>query len=235
MFDGLSGAIEELREAPSVRAVVLRGEGPSFCSGLDFPSFIASGSSPEELFARRDGETANLAQRVTYGWRTLPSPVICAIHGACFGGGLQIALGADLRIAAPDARLSAMEIEYGLIPDMGLSQTLPRLVRDDRARELVYTGRIVDAAEAAELGLVTRLDADPAAAARKLAERIAGRSPDAIRAAKRLADEGFGAPAERSLALEEELQRSLLGSPNQIAAATAKLTGEPARFENPQA
>lgn len=233
MFDALSQAIDELREAPSVRAVVLRGEGPSFCSGLDFPSFIAAGSGPEELFARRDGEPANLAQRVTYGWRMLPMPVICAVHGACFGGGLQIALGADVRIGSPDARLSAMEIDYGLVPDMGLSQTLPRLVRDDRARELLYTGRIVDAAEAAELGLLSRLDGEPAVAARELAEQIAARSPDAVRAAKRLANEAFGAPAERALVLEEELQRSLIGSPNQIAAVTAKLSGEPARFADP--
>jgi enoyl-CoA hydratase/carnithine racemase len=233
MFDALSAAIDELRAARSVRAVVLRGDGPSFCSGLDFPSFIASGSSPDELFVRRDGEPANLAQRITFGWRTLPVPVVCAIHGACFGGGLQIALGADVRIGAPDARLSVMEIEYGLIPDMGLSQSLPRLVRDDRARELVYTGRIVESPEAVEIGLLTLLADDPAAAARTLAGQIAARSPDAIRAAKRLANEGFGASPDRSLALEEELQRSLLGTPNQMAAAMAKLGGQPPEFEDP--
>jgi enoyl-CoA hydratase/carnithine racemase len=233
MFDALSATIDELRDARSVRVVVMRGDGPSFCSGLDFPSFIAAGSSPEELLGRRDGEPANLAQRIAYGWRMLPIPVVCAVHGACFGGGLQIALGADVRIGSPDARLSVMEIEYGLIPDMSLSQTLPGCVRDDRARELVYTGRIVDAGEAAEIGLLTRIDDEPAAAARGLAELIATRSPDAIRAAKRLATEGFGASPEHGLALEEELQRELLGSPNQIAAATAKLSGEKPRFEDP--
>jgi enoyl-CoA hydratase/carnithine racemase len=233
MFDALAAAIDGLREDRALRAVVLRGDGPSFCSGLDFPSFLAAGSSPEELLSRRDGDPANLAQRVAYGWRTVPVPVLCAVHGACFGGGLQIALGADVRIGAPDARLSAMEIEYGLIPDMSLTQTLPKLVRDDRARELVYTGRIVEAAEAARIGLLTRVDEDPAAAARALAERIAARSPDAIRAAKRLANEAFGAAPEQGLGLEEELQRTLLGTPNQITAATAKLTGEPASFEDP--
>jgi enoyl-CoA hydratase/carnithine racemase len=234
MFDALSGAIDAVAAAPSIRAVVLRGEGPSFCSGLDFPSFIAAGSSPEELFVRRDGESANLAQRVTYGWRALPVPVIAAVHGACFGGGLQIALAADVRIGAPDTRLSVMEIDYGLIPDMGISQSLPRLVRDDIGRELVYTGRIVDASEAAQVGLLSCIDADPTAAGRTLAAAIAARSPDATRAAKRLANEAFGAAPDRGLALEEELQRSLLATPNQIAAATAKLTGEPATFEDPQ-
>ena len=232
MFDALSAAIDEIAADPAIRAVVLRGEGPSFCSGLDFPSFIAAGTSTEELFARRDGEAANLAQRITHGWRALPVPVLAAIHGACFGGGLQIALAADVRIGAPDSRMSVMEIDYGLIPDMGISQSLPGLVRDDIARELVYTGRIVAAGEAADIGLLTRLDDDPVAAALALAGEIAARSPDAIRAAKRLIDEGFGRSPEASLALEEELQRSLIGSPNQIAAATAKFSGEPARFED---
>jgi len=233
MFDALSDAIDEVGATPAARAVLLHGEGPSFCSGLDFPSFIAAGSSPDELFVRRAGEPANLAQRVTHGWRALAVPVIAAVHGACFGGGLQIALGADVRIGAPDARLSAMEIDYGIVPDMGLSQTLPRLVRDDLARELLYTGRIVEAGEAAELGLLTRLEEDPLTGARALAAGIAARSPDAVRAAKRLANEAFWAGPERGLALEEELQRGLLGSPNQIAAATAKLGGEPAEFADP--
>jgi enoyl-CoA hydratase/carnithine racemase len=235
MFDALSEALDEISETPAARVVVLRGEGPSFCSGLDFPSFIAAGSSPDELFVRRPGEPANLAQRVTHGWRALTVPVIAAVHGACFGGGFQIALGADVRIGAPDARLSAMEIDYGLVPDMGISQTLPRLVRDDLARELLYTGRIVDAAEAAEVGLLTRLADDPLAVARALAAAIAARSPDAVRAAKRLANEAFWGGPERGLALEEELQRGLLGSANQIAAVTAKLGGEPAEFADPGA
>jgi enoyl-CoA hydratase/carnithine racemase len=234
MFDALCEAIDELTAKPSARAVVLRGEGPSFCSGLDFPSFIAAGSGPEELGIRRAGEQVNLAQRVTHGWRSLAVPVIAAVHGACFGGGLQIALAADVRIGAPSARLSAMEIEYGLIPDMGISETLPRLVRDDLARELLYTGRIVDAAEATELGLLTRLEDDPVAAARALAVEVASRSPDAVRAAKRLANEAFWAVPEQGLALEAELQRTLLGTPNQVAAVTAKLGGQAPEFADPQ-
>jgi enoyl-CoA hydratase/carnithine racemase len=187
------------------------------------------------MFARRDGDAGNFAQRVSFGWRELPVPVIAALQGACFGGGLQIALGADIRIAAPDTRLSVMEIRYGLVPDMGLSQALPGLVRADLARELVYSGRIVDADEALRLGLVTRIEADPLAAARALASEIAARSPDAIRAAKRLANEAWGAPAGAGLALEAELQRALIGSPNQLAAVQAALSGETPEFADPPA
>ncbi len=234
MFNALNDTIDELAGRGDVRAVVLSGEGPSFCSGLDFPSFLAEGTSLEDsLFGRRDGEHANLAQRVAYGWRTLPMPVVAALHGACFGGGLQIALGADVRIAAPDSRLSVMEIKWGLIPDMGLTQTLPGLTRIDVARELIYTGRIVDGREALELGLVTALEAEPLPAAATLATEIAARSPDAIRSAKRLLSEAWGLGPEGSLALEEELQRALIGSPNQLAAVAAAMSGEPASFEDP--
>ena len=233
MFEAIGAAVDRVAAEPSVRSVLLRGDGPSFCSGLDFPSFMKDGGSPVDLFVHRDGEAANLAQRVAFGWRALPVPVIAALHGACFGGGCQIALGADVRIAAPDTRLSVMETEFGIIPDMSITQTLGGLVRDDVARELIYTARKVEAAEAAEIGLVTRIDDDPVAAAGALAREIAGRSPDAIRAAKRLMAEGMGAPAKAGLALEEELNRSLLGTPNQIAAVTARFSGEPGKFTDP--
>jgi enoyl-CoA hydratase/carnithine racemase len=149
---------------------------------------------------------------VAYGWRELPVPVIAAVHGACLGGGLQIALGADVRIAAPDAQLSVMEIVHGLIPDMSITQTLPRLVRDDVARELVYTGRKVGAEEALELGLVTRIADDPRAAAHELAATIAERSPAAIRSAKRLLNEAPEFSPAEALELETELQRALIGA-----------------------
>ena len=233
MFEAISAAIDAIGANSAVRCVVLHGEGPSFCSGLDFPSFMAEGGSPVDLFTHRDGEPANSAQRVAYGWRALPVPVIAAVHGACLGGGLQIALGADLRIGAPGTRMSVMESDYGLIPDMSITQTLAGLVRDDIARELIYTARIVEAEEASEIGLLTRIDGEPVVAATALAEEIASRSPDAIRGAKRLVAEGLGAPPEVGLALEEELQRGIIGKPNQIAAVTAKLSGEPPAFSDP--
>ena len=233
MLEAINGAISELEGASGVRAVLLSGEGPSFCSGLDFPSFMAGEVAFDDVFERRGGDGANFAQRTSHGWRQLEVPVIAALQGACFGGGLQFALGADVRIAAPDTRLSVMEIRYGLIPDMGLTQTLPGLVRIDVARELLFTGRIVEAAEALELGLITGIESDPLAAARALAAEIAAKSPHAIRAGKELLNRAWNAPPRDGLSLEAELQRGLLGTPNQIAAVQAALSKEPASFEDP--
>src|SRR3954447_10276272 len=231
MFQGIVAAAEEVAATPGVRAVVLHGEGPSFCSGLDVAS-LAGG--PINILGREDGHRANLAQRACTDWIDLPMPVIAAVHGNCFGGGFQLALGADLRIAAPDARLSVMEVKWGLVPDMGITSTLPRLARLDVAKELTFTGRIFSGAEAAELGVVTRTASDPLAAARELAATIAERSPDAVRAAKRLYDETWNAPVEDGLVLETALQRGLIGSPNQLAAVTAGMAKQTAEFHDPE-
>ena len=232
MFEAINAALDELRDAPGLRAVVLTGAGRSFCAGLDFAAVMAAGRPIEDSFAKREGEIANDFQRVAYGWQQLPVPVIAAVAGNALGGGCQIALAADVRIAAPDLRISVMEIKWGLIPDMGLTQSLPRLVGTDVARELTYSGRVLDAAEALELGLVTRVEERPLEAARELAAEIAARSPDAIRRAKRLLEEAPGLPAADALALEERLQRELLGSPNQLEAVRAALAGESARFRD---
>ncbi len=234
MFEALDAASAELASDSGLRAVVLSGEGPSFCSGLDFPSFMAEGRDLSDvLFGHAEGDPANLAQRVTYNWLRMPAPVIAALHGNCLGGGSQLALAADVRFAGPDLRFSVLEIKYGLIPDMGITQSLPALVPMDVAKELVWTGRIVEAEEAKELGLVTHLADDPRAAAMELAEEIASKSPDAIRFGKRLVNESYRATSEDSLELEEALQRKLLGSPNQIAAVTAAMTKQPAEFADP--
>jgi enoyl-CoA hydratase/carnithine racemase len=231
MFEGIVAAAEEVAATPGVRVVVLHGEGPSFCSGLDIASLMSGPVSFDDLLDR-DGRRANLFQRTCTDWIDLPVPVIAAIHGNCFGGGLQIALGADIRIAAPDARLSIMEGKWGLVPDMGITSTLPRLLRLDVAKELTYTARVLSGTQAAELGLVTRSADDPLAAARELAAQIAERSPDAVRAAKRLYDTSWQAPVEDGLLLETELQRGLIGSPNQLAAVQAGMTAQPARFRD---
>ncbi len=234
MFEGILAAAGRLRTERGVRAVVLHGEGPSFCSGLDIASVMASqGNGADALLDPLRGGSPNWFQRAAYDWLRIPVPVIAALHGNVLGGGLQIALGADLRIATPDARLCVMEVRWGLVPDMAITRTLPRLVRLDVAKELTYTGRIVSGTEAARLGLVTRLAEDPLAAARELAAEIAGRSPDAVRAAKRLYDETWSAAAADSLALEAELQLGLIGSPNQLAAITAGFTKQPAEFIDP--
>lgn len=235
MFDRLVAAAAELADEPRLRAVVLSGEGPSFCAGLDFKAVLGgTGLTAELAFAREDGEIANHAQRAAYDWHRLPVPVIAALHGNCLGGGFQIALAADIRIAAPQTKLSVMEIRYGLVPDMSITTTLPDLVGIDVAKELTFTGRTFSAQEALELGVVTRLADDPRAAALALAAEIASKSPDAIRRIKRLYAQSWREPAATGLALEAELQGELMGSPNQIAAVQSALSGEPASFADPR-
>jgi enoyl-CoA hydratase/carnithine racemase len=233
MFEQIIAAAERLATRPGLRAVVLHGDGPSFCSGLDVVSIMAAGGGVAGLTDRVRGDVPNWFQRAAHDWLALPVPVIAALHGNCFGGGLQIALGADIRIAAPDTRLSVMEVKWGLIPDMSITRTLPRLVGIDVAKELTYTGRVFDGTEALRLGVVTRVAEDPLGAARQLAGEIAGRSPNAVRAAKRLYDESWTGSAPETLALEAELQLGLVGSPNQLAAVAAGFTKEPAEFVDP--
>jgi enoyl-CoA hydratase/carnithine racemase len=234
MFEAIAGAATQLASEQGLRAVVIHGEGPSFCSGIDV-GWLAGGQA--EGFADqaqlRDEFGANLFQRVATAWVDVPVPVVAAIHGNCLGGGLQIALGADIRIAAPDAKLSVREVHWGLVPDMGISATLPRLVALDVAKELTFTGRILSGEEADRAGLVTRIDDEPLAAARDLASEIAGRSPDAVQAAKKLFESTWPAAGKPGLELETELQLPLLGSPNQMAAVMAGVSKEPAVFTDP--
>jgi enoyl-CoA hydratase/carnithine racemase len=236
MFEALVEAGRRLSADRSLRAVVFSGEGRAFCAGLDFASFMAmSGDTATgpTLLSRADGSPANLAQRAAWVWTEIPVPVIAAVHGVAFGGGLQIALGADLRIAAPDARLSVMEIKWGLIPDMTGTQTLRRLVRLDVAKDLTFTGRVVSGSEAAALGLVTRVEDAPLDAALAMAREIALKSPDAIRAGKQLLDQSVQLSVADGLCLEERLQVGLIGSANQIEAVQANLQKRPAAFRDP--
>ncbi|MFD5812395.1 crotonase/enoyl-CoA hydratase family protein [Rhodococcus aetherivorans] len=234
MFEGLLEAADELDANRHVRAVVLHGEGKSFCSGLDIPSFLAGSTGIDALLVREPGREANFAQRAAYDWSLIPAPVIAAITGNCFGGGLQIALGADIRIAAPDAKLSVMEVKWGLVPDMAITQSLPGLVGIDVAKELTFTGRVLSGVEADALGLVTRTAQDPLASALILANQLAERSPDAVRAAKRLYNETWaGTDAAAALALETELQSDLYGTPNQVEAVTAGVAKRAPCFTDP--
>jgi enoyl-CoA hydratase/carnithine racemase len=232
MFEALVATGEKLAADRSLRAVVLSGEGRAFSAGLDVAGF-SGGGGIRDLFARSGSSPANFVQRAAWVWTELPVPVVAAIHGVAFGGGLQIALAADLRIVAPDARLSVMEIKWGLVPDMSGTQTLRRLVRLDVAKELTFTGRIVSGAEAVELGLATQLADSPRDAAFELAREIAGREPRAVRAAKRLLDASGVVGVEEGLRLEEELQRSLLGKPNQIEAVRANAEKRAPRYGDP--
>jgi len=235
MFLALVETGERLRADHSVRCVVLSGAGKAFCAGLDWPAFLALGpEGSRRLLERGPDSPANLAQRAAWVWSELPVPVLAAIHGATLGGGLQLALACDLRIAAADTQLSAMEVRYGILPDMSASQTLLRLVRPDIARELIYTGRIVAAEEALQLGLVTRIAADPHAEALALARTIAGQSPQAIRAAKRLCNEAPQLDVASSFRLETELQVGLLATPNQVEAVQAAVARRAPVFRDPE-
>lgn len=247
MFEALVATGTTLAREPSLRAVVLSGEGRAFSAGLDLASFAASaglsaadggaGGGDEgghPLLAREPGSLANRAQRAAWVWTEVPVPVIAAIHGACFGGGLQIALAADLRLVTPDAQLSVMEVRWGLVPDMTGTQTLRHLVRLDVLKELTFTGRIVGGTEAVALGLATRPSPRPREEALALARDIAGRSPDAVRAAKRLLGRAVTASVEEGLRLEEEVQRGLLGRANQVEAVRANLERRAPRFEDPR-
>jgi enoyl-CoA hydratase/carnithine racemase len=236
MFQALVETGAELARDRGLRAAVLSGEGRAFCAGLDFASFtgLASGENRgPSLLSREEPESiVNFAQRAAWVWTELPVPVIAAVHGVAYGGGLQIALAADLRLVAPDARLSVMEIKWGLVPDMSGTQTLRRLTRLDVAKELTYTGRVVSGTEAVALGLATRVVETPREAALELAREIAGRSPDAVRAAKRLLDASGVVGLAEGLRLEEELQRSLIGRPNQIEAVRANVEKRAPRFRD---
>jgi enoyl-CoA hydratase/carnithine racemase len=237
MFEALVAATERLSREKSLRAVVLSGEGRAFCAGLDMGRFAAMkktdgngipGGENRDLTVRSHGQ-ANFAQQAVWGWRQLPVPVIAAIQGVAFGGGFQLALGADLRFLSPEARMSIMEIKWGLVPDMAGTPILTSLVRDDILRELTFTGRIFSAQEAMSYGLATRICDDPRAAAFEVAREIAGQSPDAIRAAKRMLNRLSVDPGPALLAESVE-QQKLLGSANQLEAVRANIEKRAPRF-----
>src|SRR5437879_11144669 len=237
MFDALVATSERLAQAKGRRAVAWSGEGRSFCAGLDIGRSDAmkqgggngiAGGEKRDLTARTHG-LANFPQQAVWGWRQLPVPVIAAIQGVAFGGGFQLALGADIRFLSPDARMSIMEIKWGLVPDMARTPILASLVRDDILRELTYTGRIFSAQEAMSYGLATRICDDPRATAFEVAREIASKSPEAIRAAKRMLNNLAVDPGPALLAESAE-QMKLLAGANQPQAVRANIDKRAPRF-----
>lgn len=227
VFDGLAAAAAGLRGRKGLRAVILRGAGGCFSAGIDLSvlqGFAADFEAiRDQMLTPPDGQAANRFQAPVTAWAGLPVPVIAAIDGVAFGAGMQLALGADFRIAAPDARLSIMEAKWGIIPDMGISQSLPKLLRADLAKELIMTGRVLAAEEARGLGLVTRVAADPLAAAREMAAALALQSPDALAASKALVEQAWTLPPGAGLGLEARLQADIIGGPNQIEMVMANM------------
>ncbi len=218
MFEAIVAAQAELAVSKA-RVVVLSGEGRAFCAGLDMARMAGMGRG-RDLVARDYGD-ANLVQQVAIGWRRLPMPVIAAVHGIAFGGGFQIMLGADVRIVTPDCRCAIMEAKWGLVPDMAGMVLARGLVRDDVLRELTYTAREFSGEAAVGYGFATRATADPLAAATALADEIAARSPEAIRAAKRLFNLSADADAPTILVAETDEQVALIGRVNQVEAVMA--------------
>jgi enoyl-CoA hydratase/carnithine racemase len=237
MFAALVDAGLELAADRSLRAVVLSGEGRAFSAGLDVPavmSGLGQRAGGPRLSDPSDGSPANHAQRAAWVWQEVPVPVIAAVHGVAYGAGLQVALGADIRFVAPDAKLSIRETHWGLIPDVGLTQTIRHVVGLDVAKELTFTARVISGAEAKELRLATHLSDDPHRDALALAREIAGRSPDAVRAAKRLLNTALLGGVADGLRLEAELQRTLVGKANQLEAVKANLEKREPRFRDPE-
>ncbi len=241
MFEGLRQAARDLAADPCVRVVILSGAGDSFCSGIDLSNFgaMASGELSEEsesvkaAVADKSRDGANQAQQLAWLWQELPVPVIAAMTGVAYGGGLHIALGADIRIVSPDARLAFVEISWGLVPDMSGTQAMRRLISLDLAKKIVFTGETLSGTQAVGLHLATETSDQPLEAAFALARTIADRSPDAIRAAKKLLNASGLVSLADGLANEMAASGSLMGSKNQIEAVMSKLEKRTAHFEDP--
>ncbi|MBK0327870.1 crotonase/enoyl-CoA hydratase family protein [Rhodobacteraceae bacterium F11138] len=231
MFEAIVNAGQEVA-ASDARAVVLSGEGKSFCAGLDLASFAKLGQIDPQawLMERTHGDT-NLLQEMSLVWRRVPVPVIAALHGAVYGGGLQLALGADIRIAAPDTKLSLMELKWGLVPDLGGMVLLPHLVRSDVLRQLTYTARPIPAEQGERWGLVTSLADNPLAEAIELATEIARKSPSAIRAAKRLIEVAESKGRSDVLLAESSESAGLIGKADQMEVVAARMQGRAPTFK----
>ena len=241
MFQGLAEMGERLKTEAGVRVVVLSGEGSSFCAGLDFSSFqmmagddrAAAAADESSPGAMKEGRITHLGQQVCWVWQEIPVPVIAAVHGHALGGGIQIALGADIRVVHPDTQMSLREVHWGLVPDMTGTLSLGSLVRADVAKELVFTARVFDGREAHALGLATRLSETPLEDAMLMAAEIAGRSPDAVRGAKALLNGLFNDGAAQQFAEERRVIGALIGQPNQIEAVMANFEKRTAAFTDP--
>lgn len=241
MFTAIAEAGERLKTEPGLRAVVLSGDGASFCAGLDFSSFqamagddsAAAADAGSNIGAMKDGRITHLAQQICWVWQEIPVPVVAAVHGHALGGGLQIALGADIRIVHPDTKLSVREVFWGLVPDMTGTFMLSKIVRPDVAKELTFTARMFSGREAAELGVATRTSDNPYDDAVALAREIAGLSPGAVRGSKELFNRLFDEGAAEHFAAERRVIGSQIGSPNQVEAVTASFGNRPPIFTDP--
>lgn len=231
MLYDLVATARRLRANRSLRAVMLSGAGDSFCAGLDFATVLKNPRAIAAAFVPRPWLGTNTFQEACWAWRRLPVPVVAVVHGHCFGGGVQIALGADFRFTTPDAKWSVLESKWGLIPDMSGIQSLTEVVGLDVAKRLTMTGTVISGEQAAALGLATGVAEEPHAAAEELVTEIMTRSPDAVAAAKRLFERTWSAGPRRTFARERAEQlRLLLRTPNTRRAQQAAFARETAEF-----
>ncbi|WP_097458625.1 crotonase/enoyl-CoA hydratase family protein [Mangrovitalea sediminis] len=230
MFDGIVKAAKQLKKERKVRAVILQGAGKAFCTGLDVKTVSANPLNFARLLVKPGRKISNLAQDVAYLWRQVPAPVIAVTHGYCFGGGLQIALGADFRYSTPDCEFSVMEAKWGLIPDMSLMVTLRELMPIDKAKELTMTARRIPAEEALSLGMVTRVSEDPLQEAYDFIAELKEKSPDAVAAAKLLFNQTWSADDKTALDWETRLQKKIIGRLNQRTAVARSGKGDSKPF-----
>lgn len=215
MLKGVIQAQKQIRKLKGIRAVILRGEGPSFCAGLDFKSVLGQPLKAALAYLQLWWPVRNEFQTWSIGWRSMPVPVIALVHGNCFGAGLQLALGADIRICTPDAQLSMMEAKWGLVPDMGGIALMRELMPLDAAKELTMTGRTLNGNEAKAIGLVTHVSREPLAHALSIIEEMNVRSPDAVGAGKFLLQQAWRRSERMALRLERLWQRRMMGGANQ--------------------
>jgi enoyl-CoA hydratase/carnithine racemase len=236
-FLAIAEAGERLKVEKGVRAVVLSGEGRAFCAGLDFESFAAMAGGPNErpkvnAGDMQEGRIGHLGQHVAWVWQEVPVPVIAAVHGHALGGGFQIAMGADIRIVHPDTKLSIREVYWGLVPDMTASVRAVPNLREDVAKLLTFTARVISGQQALGYGIATELSDDPHTAAMELAREIAGLSPDAVRGAKELLNRAYKVDAAAQMAEERRIIGSLIGTPNQVEAVMSGLQKRPPAYQD---
>lgn len=227
LVDELTAAGRALAADETVRAVVVTGADGTFSSGIDVTTFASEDGSldPSGTNVRRFQDAFTIFEQ-------LGAPVIAAIEGYCYGAGFQLALACDLRVIADGAQLSVMETRWGIIPDLGATTRLPRLIGLGRAKDLAMTARIIDADEAATIGFADRRApaGDAIKVATSLAEELAGGPPLALAAIKRLMNASFDTPVSDGLDREAAVQRRVLGSKDFIEAVTARFEKRPPRF-----
>jgi len=233
MLVTLSTIGDNLKNETSLKCIIIKGSAGTFSSGIDITSFASLASDKQllnSIMAPLDGVSYNQIQKSCLIWQEISIPVVAVLEGPVFGAGLQLALGADIRIAGDNTVLSIMETKWGLIPDMGITQTLPKLISYDQALYATLTSNLITATEAKSLGLVTICSKNPYDESTKWVKGISARSPEAIVSTKTLYKKAWSEKTTENVRLEALLQTKLIGSPNQMEAVLANIENRTPNF-----